>query len=220
MKFKSTVTLVAAFSLCVCMACCGRHSTVVIENSQIPDVVAEGELVTTEVGFEATDTEVFVYICGAVEVPGVYSMSNEARVCDLIEVAGGFTEDAKTDYYNQAELLYDGEKIYIPTEEEYNELYESLNPDASQESADRGISSDGKININYADATQLQQIPGVGESKAAAIIEYRNTNGAFSAIEDITSVSGIGEATFENMKDYITVSQRKGEYGKEGSGRR
>ncbi len=205
MNFKSTVTFVTAFSLCMSMVGCGRKATVVIEESQVAEKAPTGELVTTEAGFDAAETEVFVYICGAVEVPGVYNMSEASRVCDLIEAAGGFSEDAKTDYYNQAELLYDGEKIYIPTVEEYELLYDSINP-STQSSTEEGISEDGKVNINYADASQLQQIPGVGETKAAAIIAYRESNGAFSAIEDITNVSGIGDATFENMKDYITVS--------------
>jgi competence protein ComEA len=92
--------------------------------------------------------------------------------------------------------------LYFPTVREAKERQESV---AEGTSGTTGLADDGKININTADAAQLMQIPGIGESRAEAILSYRRENGSFSSVEDIMKVSGIKNALFEKMKDYITV---------------
>ena len=143
-----------------------------------------------------------VYICGAVNSPGVYQLPEGARICDVIEKAGGFTEDASVDYLNQAQTVNDGEMIYVPTEEEaYVRSDEYLQGERGGASAD-----DGKININTATKEQLTSISGIGDGRAESIIKYRSEHGKFVTIEDIKNVSGIGDSIFENIKDYITVN--------------
>ena len=122
------------------------------------------------------------------------------RVCDAVEAAGGLTKAASREYWNLAEKLSDGQMIYFPTEEEARERK------ASAEAAGATVEeSDGRIDINTADATQLVTIPGIGETRAAAILAYREKNGPFAKVEDIMQVSGIKSALFEKMKDYITI---------------
>ena len=107
---------------------------------------------------------------------------------------------ASREYWNLAEKLSDGQMIYFPTEEEARERK------ASAEAAGATVEeSDGRIDINTADATQLVTIPGIGETRAAAILAYREKNGPFAKVEDIMQVSGIKSALFEKMKDYITI---------------
>jgi competence protein ComEA len=142
---------------------------------------------------EKSDT-VLVYICGAVVTPGVYEVENGSRICDVLELAGGFSEDAGTDYLNLAETVSDGEKVYVPTAGELE--VELL---AEEEAAS------GKININTATKEQLVTLPGIGESKADSIISYRAEHGGFSSIEEIMEIPGIKEAVFSKIKELITV---------------
>ena len=132
--------------------------------------------------------------------PGVYQLKDGMRICDAVEAAGGLTKAASREYWNLAEKLSDGQMIYFPTEEEARERK------ASAEAAGATVEeSDGRIDINTADATQLVTIPGIGETRAAAILAYREKNGPFAKVEDIMQVSGIKSALFEKMKDYITI---------------
>ncbi len=158
-----------------------------------------------------TASQMCVYICGSVVNPGVYYMKNGTRICDLIELAGGMTDEACKNYWNLAEELYDGRMIYVPTAKE---VEENLSPDMWKENGSSSAgntnigstATDGKINLNTATKEQLMTLTGIGESKAVSIIKYRTENGSFSSIEDITNVSGIGEAMFNKIKDDITVN--------------
>ena len=157
---------------------------------------------------------IYVYVCGAVASPGVYALPGGTRVYEAVEEAGGFTEDADETYVNQALILSDQDQLNIPTKEETAALAEDAE-DASYgliSGADLTISGgssssdiSGKININTASQEELETLPGIGETKAAAIIAYREDNGDFASIEDIQNVSGIGEATYNNLKEFITV---------------
>lgn len=163
----------------------------------------EGAEITDEEASQETPSEqIYVYVCGAVIDPGVYTLAAGARVYEAVEAAGGLSDDAAADYVNLAAELSDGQQLYIPT------LTEALEEGLTAGSDNSSLSDedeDGLININTATSEELQALPGIGEAKAAAIISYREDNGSFSSIEDITNVSGIGESTFENIKDYITV---------------
>lgn len=148
----------------------------------------------TDISLESSVEEnVYVFICGQVQNPGVYCMSPESRICDVIKEAGGCLETADICAVNQAERLTDGSKIYIPA------IGETL------PSSEMTEASDGLIHLNRATKEELMTLPGIGESKAELIIEYRETHGGFSTIDDIMNISGIKEGLFNNIKDYITV---------------
>ncbi|MBR5740673.1 MAG: helix-hairpin-helix domain-containing protein [Firmicutes bacterium] len=137
----------------------------------------------------------YVDICGEVRSPGVYKVDTETRVFQVIELAGGLTGDADIYNLNRAEKVFDGQKIQVP----------KLGEDPQVTGQGSAVSGDGKININTAESSLLQTIPGIGPAKASRIIDYRETVGRFNSIEEIMNVSGIGEATFQSIRDYIKV---------------
>ncbi len=137
-----------------------------------------------------TKDSIFVFVCGAVKCEGVYEMPQGSRVFEAVSMAGGFSENAAVSQVNQAEILEDETKLYIPTIDEIAEA-ESV--------------EDGKVNINTAAKEELMTLPGVGQSKAELIIQYREEHGRFQAIEDIMNISGIKEGLFGKIKDLIKV---------------
>ena len=145
---------------------------------------------------------IVVYVCGAVKENKVISLEENSRVCDALEAVGGLSKDADLTNINLASILEDGQKIYIPKIGE--ELQIDSSP-ATETSYNNTLKNNSKININKATQTELETIPGVGPSTALKIINYRKENGKFLKIEDIKNISGIGEAKFNNIKDYIFV---------------
>lgn len=141
-------------------------------------------------------------IKGAVKKPGVYEAQQGERVIDLLEKAGGLTEKADSAKINFALKITDEMVIYVPEE---GEILEETPMGAGMSEA-KGQQDSGKVNINGADEAEMQTLPGIGPSKAAAIIEHRNTNGPFKNIEDLKSISGIGDKTFEKLKEHISVN--------------
>ncbi len=141
----------------------------------------------------STDT-VTVYICGAIECPGVYELPSGSRVVEIIDAAGGLRADASANALNQARLLVDGEMIEVLTVSEAAVRQVALEDEA-----------DSRVNINTADADELKTLPGIGDSKAASILSYREEHGAFAAIEDIKNIEGIKDGVFSNIKDLIRV---------------
>ncbi|KIL44472.1 helix-hairpin-helix domain-containing protein [Jeotgalibacillus soli] len=144
---------------------------------------------------------IHVDIKGKVQNPGVYVMMGGDRIMDLIELAGGILSDAEMNYVNLAQKLTDEMVVYIPGIGE--EIPEALTVNQAPVAGERDAS---KINLNSADQAMLETIPGIGPAKAQAIIDYRETTGAFQSIEDIMRISGIGEKTFEKLKDSIVVN--------------
>lgn len=140
-----------------------------------------------------------VYICGRVASPGVYELEEGSRICDLVELAGGMLNDASQSFWNLAEVLEDGQMVYVPTEEEAD----SKLLEKSKEQETEGSEN---VNINTATREELMTLSGIGESKADSIIDYRNENGNFTNTEDIMNVSGIGKAMYNKIKDDITVN--------------
>ena len=147
-----------------------------------------------------------VYITGEVKQSGVYELKKGSRVMDLIKIAGGVTKDGDIRELNPARPLKDGESVAVPkkdsmeTTETKDAVVNNIN------TFQGGKTKDGKININKATQPELMELPGIGEVKAQAIIDYREENGSFISIEDIKEVSGIGDKTFEKIKDKITVN--------------
>ena len=141
---------------------------------------------------------IFVDIGGAVKNPGVYQVSEDTRLFQVIEMAGGLSEEADADHVNRASFVEDGQKIIIPVKgSEKNDGLTSA--DTAPSSADTGL-----ININTASADELKSLSGIGDVTAEKIIEYRSSK-AFKSKEDIMSVDGIGSKTFEKIQDDITV---------------
>ncbi len=161
---------------------------------------------TVNVREDALPETIQVFVCGAVKVPGVYPLPSDARVVAAIEAAGGMTDEASVDALNQAAPLSDGEKVYVPREgEEINDIDIGSFSVSENGSAVSVEADDGKININTADQKALMTLPGIGESKASAIIAYREQHGAFSAISDIKNITGIKDGVFNKIQDYIKV---------------
>ena len=151
---------------------------------------------------EEKTVPIYADICGAVKIPGVYELDSDARIFELIEKAGGLCEDADLTSVNQAERVTDGMKVRVYTKEEAA----SLPQQTSESSAVSGAAAQtAKININTADVSQLTQLTGIGEARAADIIAYRTEHGKFLTIEEIMNVSGIKESTFQKIKDEIVV---------------
>ncbi len=153
--------------------------------------------------------QVTVHVCGAVECPGVYTLTEGARLVEAVEMAGGFREDADTDWCNQARQIADQEQIVIYTAEETAAMKEQGQVSADAPAANAsGVSesTDGdKVNLNTASLEQLMSLPGIGASRAQAILEYRESQGGFASIEEVMQIGGIKSALFEKMKDRITV---------------
>ncbi len=151
-------------------------------------------------GEEGEESEIDIHIVvdvkGAVSVPGVYELKNGSRIHEVIHLAGGFLDEADRDSVNLALRVSDEMVVYVPYEGEEQEI----NLFVQNEDASSGV-----VNLNTATESELQALQGVGPAKAAAIIQYREENGHFNTIEEITNVSGIGDKSFESLKDMISV---------------
>lgn len=191
LKKAGIVVLVIVLGLAVSM----------IKNGGQEEANAQAEEAT--VSTEETAAMIYVDVGGEVKDPSVVELPDGSRVTDAITAAGGLTELADLTDINRAAFVSDGEKIYIPSQ------VSELEDDglSAGEGGDGGTakSSDGRININTADSTQLQELTGVGPATAEKIIDYRKQNGRFQSIEDIKNVSGIGDKTYEKLKDHIKV---------------
>lgn len=158
--------------------------------------------------------DIYVHVCGHVLSPGVYCIKSNMRLAQIIDVAGGFSEDADRDYLNLAMSVTDGSKIYVPSLEETESVLDegvaAVSSDLMQQGtsfADEGKSNSGSglININTASMEELKSLPGIGDVKAASITAYRDSHGDFTSIEDIKSVEGIKEGSYNKIKDLICV---------------
>ena len=159
-------------------------------------VTKESETASEEESTLETQAKVCVHVCGSVHLPGVYYLEDGARIHEAVEMAGGLTDDAAGDVINLAEVICDGEKIYIPSKEEVKAGYSAEEPTEKD---------DGLVNINTASLEELKKLPGIGDIKAEAIIKYREETGSFNSIEDIRNVSGIKDSSYEQIKDLIKV---------------
>ena len=137
----------------------------------------------------APSGSIYVHVLGAVLSPGLYELREGDRVVDAIAVAGGFAEGADETQLNLARQVSDGEQLVVPL------LGEAVAPGEQS----------GKVNLNTADLEQLETLPRVGPALAQRILDWREANGRFSAIEDLMSVTGIGDKTFEGMRELVTV---------------
>ena len=177
-----------------------------IHDSARADITIEsvGQAETTEesASYETDDTHgsMYVDISGAVKKPGVYEVEKDTRLFQVIEMAGGLTDDADADSVNRASFVEDGQKVIIPVKGSG----ETVDPSTVSGASSVGITSQGLVNINTASQDELKTLNGIGDVIAERIIEYRSSN-AFRSKEDIMSVKGIGKGIYEKIKDRITV---------------
>ena len=186
-------------------------------NTQVP--VSEAAITESAVLAEVSQEpeEIYVDVSGAVVSPGVYCLDAGSRIFQAIEAAGGCTTEAAPVCLNQAAELSDGQKVYVPTVQEAEDVAAENGAggnagnlwDLGTQSSVTGQVSEGtgtgKVNINTADKELLTTLPGVGSSKADAILAYRQDQGGFSSIEEIMNVEGIKEGVFARIKDRISV---------------
>ncbi len=152
-------------------------------------------------------------ISGAVKNQGVYTLKKGARLNELITAAGGLKTKAQIKNVNRALILNDQDKIRIPykgekiTKKAIVESYssDSVEPNSAEVASDTSVAENNKVNINTADAAQLQKLNGIGEKKAQQIISYRQKNGQFKAVDELKQVSGIGDKTFAGLKDQLEI---------------
>ena len=157
---------------------------------------------------------IYVDVDGAVLQPGVYSLPDNARVFDAVDAAGGLLPEACSEILNQAEHVSDGQKLYIMTKAEWEvqkELGGSQEWTGTQEGTgkqgtqNQAEPDDGLIDLNRATESELCTLPGIGQTRAQAIIAYRESSGGFQSIDEIQNVSGIKSGTFEKIKNKIKV---------------
>lgn len=149
---------------------------------------------------------IYVDVSGAVENPGVYRIEAGSRVFQVLEQAGGCTEDASLETVNQADLLSDGQKIRIYTREETEQMGDDLRDESQGMETDSQTTSDGRVDINRAGKEELMTLTGIGETRAQAILAYRESHGKFSSVEELMQVEGIKEKTYEKLKDQIRIN--------------
>ena len=170
--------------------------------------------------------DIYVDVKGSVKKPGVYKLKNDSRVIDAVNEAGGLSESANTRYINLSKKLEDGDvvmvysskeikeaqkenTVYIETpcvcEQVKNDACITENKNTSKTDKSSTVNKTNKVNINTAQVEELKTLSGIGDAKANAIIEYRNTNGNFKSIEDIKNVSGISETVYSKIKENITI---------------
>lgn len=170
-----------------------------VTSAEIQDIGYEGGMSVTDgtplQPGENESSQIVVFVCGAVANEGVVTLPEHARIFEAVEAAGGFLPEADTVFVNQAMTLSDGDRIYIPTREE-TEALDFLS----------GRDEDTRININTASEEALQTLTGIGPGKAKAIVAYREEHGYFEAEEDLMKVSGIGQASYEKLRDEIRVN--------------
>lgn len=177
------------------------------DNSEIIEDYDEQNIEEIEDNIKISQsTEIIIHIAGAVENEGIQKLPENSRVADAIEAAGGLTSDANANCINLAQKIADGQKIYIPFNNEEETSVEKMSEVNIQEPVQIiDDTSEKLVNINTATQTELETLSGIGTSTATKIINYRKENGKFKSIEDIKNVSGIGENKYENIKNNITI---------------
>ena len=166
--------------------------------------IQENEVVENTIFNKESIENIIIHVAGAVKNQGIVQVERGTRISDVINAAGGTTNEADLTKINLAYEVEDGQKIYVPSiNDEIN--VESITQEAGEYVLENSNSKSSKVNINTASQTELETLSGVGPSTALKIINYREENGDFEKIEDIKNVPGIGEAKFESLKENICV---------------
>lgn len=204
--------------LCLSVAGCSREDTVYLESVEQTEAMPESGTRDAEDAqrsaqendnqrsaqendnLRAEDSLCYVYVCGAVECPGVYVLAENSRIYEAVAMAGGFCADARKEAVNQAGTVADGQMIYIPSEEE------TESGSAAEALNGTDTTADGRVDLNTASVEQLMTLPGIGKAKAESIVNYREEHGAFSSTADVMRVEGIKEGIYNRVKDSIKVN--------------
>lgn len=214
-KRMMALAVMGILALCL-MSGCGRENDGVsldeiqvqeeADNTETLEDLREGQDIQKEAseGNDSSEGKIYVFVCGEVVSPGVYELASDSRIYQAVEAAGGLRETAAGDYVNQAELMADGQRIYIPSAEEVQSGSFGM-PDSGGNSVGGQTSSDGRVNLNTAGKEELMTLTGIGEKKAEAIIQYRDMSGGFGSIDELMQVEGIKEGTFEKIKEDIVI---------------
>lgn len=197
---KSILKITVIMLGCFLMTACREDTNISLSDDAAVSTTNQERMETSYA--ETSTDKVVVYVNGAVKNPGVYILKSGDRIYQAIDMAGGMTSKAKKDVLNLAETVVDAQNVYVMTKKEYKS---SQTESAGMKKEQENESDSDLVNINTADKERLTTLPGVGEVKAAAVIAYREENGLFSSKEDIKNVSGIGDATYANIEDLITV---------------
>lgn len=199
MWLKAGFILIIFISCGLIFSCSLRKETVDLDNEAVSEEMKVSGFSDIDYGDDtAAETEqetICVYVCGNVKAPGIYYLDEGSRLFEAIDKAGGLNEEASDEALNLAENISDGMRIYVPSTDE-------VNADINIGFSD---TSEKQININTASADELKSLSGIGDTRAEAIIQYREKEGAFKTIEDLMNVSGIGKASFDKLKDHIRV---------------
>ncbi len=140
----------------------------------------------------------YVHVSGAVRAPGLYVLRGSARVVDAIAAAGGFADGADSSGVNLARPVSDGEQLHVAAQGE--------SPPTGAGTTGSGAGTpDGRVNLNTADAAQLDTLPRIGAAMAERIIQWRDANGRFTSVEDLLAVPGIGDKMLESLRDLVTI---------------
>lgn len=216
---KRNITLIILVFLCILTSFIlyGRNKSKVFKDEYMKNIFVDEETsVDDNVVVNAESTKIVqeekknqttksikmivVEIKGEVVNPDVYEINEGSIIRDLITKSGGLTNEANIDKINRADKLRDNQLIVIPNKNDISNVKTNISS-----SSEGSASENGVININTATLEELQKINGVGEVKARSIIEYREKNGGFKSIDEMKNIDGIGDKTFEKMKDGITV---------------
>ena len=138
---------------------------------------------------------------GAVKHPGVYQFTNNMRIADAINLAGGLNRSADRKHIDLAKKLSDQQTVYIPLKGEIKTQPGQIADSGGSDNS----GSDGKVNLNQADQNKLQSVNGIGEKRAAKIVDYRKSHGNFNQVDDLKKISGIGDKFLSNIKSKVTV---------------
>ena len=174
-------------------------------NNGFEEFYAENEVYSEELIDELEEGYLVLHITGEINNPGIVKVKSGSRIADVIDAAGGLTQNADTNKINLAYVVSDGQKLYIPSifdETEKQLISEEIGENVLEVNTDK---TKNKININTATQTELEELKGIGPSTALKIIKYRKENGNFKNIEEIKNVPGIGDAKFEAIKDIICI---------------
>lgn len=218
MKNRYFCISIMVFSFIFLLGGCesSSYGQIITGNSPSEAVKEEdgSSLTETEEKEESREDETFwkkvgktgVYIYGAVNNPGVYYLDSNARVVDLVKAAGGFKKNASRTSVNLAAYLKDAGTVRILTKKQAkNQKRENIADEIEISDETESTEQSGLVNINRAEKEELMSLKGVGETKAEAIIAYRQEHGGFKAIEEIMEISGIKEGTFNKIKSKITI---------------
>ncbi len=200
---KYSLYIIACFIITICIGLFlilrqGDNKTEPIIVKENKELQVQAETKQEETVNESTS--IVVEVKGAVQKPGVYTFQSEDRIEEAIRRAGGFTRKADTIEINQAAKLEDSMMIYVPKQGE-----SVRQPPVATAVTPSGDQKSQSVNVNQADATELQTVNGIGPAKAEAIIAYREEHGEFQQIDDLRKISGFGEKTVERLKDQLTV---------------